>query len=113
LVLGFLLRLDGTDSLKNRNVQWGLAVLVQHEEVVWKVSQLGLEVVPVGLFEDQLVNRRVSMYVYPIIVGVYQVAPYMVKRFLLNLCELYVIGPRPHLRVVRIVDEPPNNINGH
>ena len=66
LLLGF----KCTYRLENGHIQRGLAVLIQHEEVMGKVGQLGLEVVPVWLLEDKLVYGRVAFLVDAVVMRI-------------------------------------------
>jgi hypothetical protein len=45
-------------------------MLIKHKQMVWEVSELGLEFIPIWLLKNQLVHSCVAIYIYTIIVGV-------------------------------------------
>ena len=110
--------LFGTDvrsfnCLKNGDIERRLPLLVQHEKMVWQVSQLSLKSKPVCFIAHQLMNGRISIRIHSIVMRVNQVALNVRECLHLDTAHLTLASARAHRRVLCPIDEFTNDKDGH
>jgi hypothetical protein len=81
------------------DIKWCLTQLIEHEKMMRKVGQLWLEVVPVGLLDDQLMHCGVAIVVDAVVVGVNQVASDVTDRLFFDLGERGGVSLWSHGRI--------------
>ena len=101
------------DRLENGDVEGRLPLLVQHEEMVRQVSQLGLKRKPVCFIAHELMHSCIAIWIDTVVMRVYQVALNMRKSLHLDTTHFLGASSWAHRRVFSTIDELTNDENGH